>query len=93
MYINITVITNKIIGIYLSSQVSIHRTIGPIIYNWVLHLTSVSMVRESVKFRRLEVVNMQLAMLLGHGCTSLTGEKDHHYLLKRFVCVGVFFDG
>ena len=46
-----------------------------------------------MKFRRHEVVNMQLAMLSGHGCSSLTGKKDHHYLLNRFVCVGVFIDG
>ena len=25
--------------------------------------------------------------------SSLTNEKDRHYFLKRFVCVGEFFDG
>ena len=25
--------------------------------------------------------------------SSLTNEKDHHYFLNRFVCVGGFFDG
>ena len=28
-----------------------------------------------------------------HGRSSLTNEKDHHYFLNRFVCVGEFFDG
>ena len=27
------------------------------------------------------------------GRSSLTNEKDHHYFLNRFVCVGEFFDG
>ena len=27
------------------------------------------------------------------GGSSLTNEKDHHYFLNRFVCVGEFFDG
>ena len=27
------------------------------------------------------------------GRSSLTSEKDHHYFLNRFVCVGEFFDG
>ena len=27
------------------------------------------------------------------GPSSLTNEKDHHYLLNRFVCVGEFLDG
>ena len=30
---------------------------------------------------------------LCHGGSSLTNEKDHHYFLNRFVCVGEFFDG
>ena len=30
---------------------------------------------------------------MGHGGSSLTNEKDHHYFLNRFVCVGEFFDG
>ena len=28
-----------------------------------------------------------------YGRSSLTNEKDHHYFLNRFVCVGEFFDG
>ena len=28
-----------------------------------------------------------------YGGSSLTNEKDHHYFLNRFVCVGEFFDG
>ena len=28
-----------------------------------------------------------------NGRSSLTNEKDHHYFLNRFVCVGEFFDG
>ena len=31
--------------------------------------------------------------LIQHGRSSLTNEKDHHYFLNRFVCVGEFFDG
>ena len=27
------------------------------------------------------------------GHPSLINEKDHHYFLNRFVCVGEFFDG
>ena len=27
------------------------------------------------------------------GRSSLTNEKDHHYFLNRFVCVGEFFNG
>ena len=30
---------------------------------------------------------------LNSGRSSLTNEKDHHYFLNRFVCVGEFFDG
>ena len=29
----------------------------------------------------------------GSGRSSLTNEKDNHYFLNRFVCVGEFFDG
>ena len=28
-----------------------------------------------------------------NGRSSLINEKDHHYFLNRFVCVGEFFDG
>ena len=28
-----------------------------------------------------------------YGHSSLTNEKDRHYFLNRFVCVGEFFDG
>ena len=28
-----------------------------------------------------------------YGHSSLTNEKDHHYFLNRFVCVGEFFNG
>ena len=31
--------------------------------------------------------------ILLNGRSSLTNEKDHHYFLNRFVCVGEFFDG
>ena len=31
--------------------------------------------------------------ILHYGGSSLTNEKDHHYFLNRFVCVGEFFDG
>ena len=31
--------------------------------------------------------------LTSDGRLSLTNEKDHHYFLNRFVCVGEFFDG
>ena len=30
--------------------------------------------------------------IYGDGRSSLTNEKDHHYFLNRFVCVGEFFD-
>ena len=30
---------------------------------------------------------------ISFGRSSLTNEKDHHYFLNRFVCVGEFFDG
>ena len=35
---------------------------------------------------------LTLPVALGGG-SSLTNEKDHHYFLNRFVCVGEFFDG
>ena len=28
-----------------------------------------------------------------NGRSSLTNEKDHHYFLNRFVCIGEFLDG
>ena len=31
--------------------------------------------------------------IFDHGRSSFTNEKDHHYFLNRFVCVGEFFDG
>ena len=36
---------------------------------------------------------MQAVQKIGSGRSSLTNEKDHHYFLNRFVCVGEFFDG
>ena len=44
------------------------------------------------------MIRYQLSMALVpipniFGGSSLTNEKDHHYFLNRFVCVGEFFDG
>ena len=40
-----------------------------------------------------EMALMLLRNVHGYGGSSLTNEKDHHYFLNRFVCVGEFFDG
>ena len=37
--------------------------------------------------------NGSITDLYNNGGSSLTNEKDHHYFLNRFVCVGEFFDG
>ena len=39
------------------------------------------------------IVECQNKVSLDLGRSSLTNEKDHHYFLNRFVCVGEFFDG
>ena len=39
------------------------------------------------------VANVQPLVTDQRGRSSLTNEKDHHYFLNRFVCVGEFFDG
>ena len=41
----------------------------------------------------IHVYCFELVKLKSVGCSSLTNEKDHHYFLNRFVCVGEFFDG
>ena len=44
--------------------------------------------------RFLVVIKVSLTLkFLPNGRSSLTNEKDHHYFLNRFVCVGEFFDG
>ena len=42
-----------------------------------------------VQYRNNEQKNLSNIL----GGSSLTNEKDHHYFLNRFVCVGEFFDG
>ena len=38
-------------------------------------------------------VNWETGLSLMVVRLSLLNEKDHHYFLNRFVCVGEFFDG
>ena len=38
-------------------------------------------------------LSFQLKLSRMAGRLSLTNEKDHHYFLNRFVCVGELFDG
>ena len=41
----------------------------------------------------IEIKHSENRIIYRFGRSSLTYEKDHHYFLNRFVCVGEFFDG
>ena len=45
------------------------------------------------RFDIFQVISSMVGYPYQDGGSSLTNEKDHHYFLNRFVCVGEFFDG